>query len=243
MSKWEPEIPAHMQGQLVAAPALVPWIEIENIKRYPAMFEKGEPVVGSEKLHGSCCAISLDVADDAFMVSSKGFSAKRLSLVEDEGNLYWRAVRVHGVEAKMRAIAARLGATRLALFGEAYGAGVQDLTYGVASRNKPGFAVFDGWAEVPGAEGRWLDQAELRDLTDEFGVHMVPVLYEGPYDYDSICQAAKGQTIEGAGANIREGVVVRPVHERTSPLTGGRAIAKFISADYLLRKGEVTEFE
>ena len=243
ITKWEPEIPAHMQGQLIPAMTLVPWIEIENIKRYPTMFEPGEPVLGSEKIHGTATCISIDVINDAFMVASKGFSNKRLSLVEDEANLYWRAVRVHDIESKMRAIAGRLGVTRFALFGETYGAGIQDLTYGVASRNKPGFAVFDAWAEMPGEAGRWLDQAELRNLTNEFGVHMVPTLYEGPYDYVSICAAAEGQTIEGAGANIREGVVVRPLHERISPLTGGRTIAKFVSPAYLLRKGEATEFE
>ena len=142
--KWVPEVPASMAGKMVAAPGLLPWIEIENIKRYPDMFVPGEPVTCSEKVHGSCVIFGINRAGE-LLVSSKGFGSRRLAILEDDANLYWRAAHFHGVAAKALAILERLGpeAAGLGLFAEVYGAGVQDLTYGVTSRNTPGLAVFD----------------------------------------------------------------------------------------------------
>ena len=250
--KWIPEVPANMGGEVFAAPRILPWVEIDNIKAHPGIFVPGEPVTGSEKAHGTACLASVDFSAveprDAFLVSSKGMGGKHLALVETDNNLYWRALRQHDVESKMRALAERLGTrenpvTRLGLFGEVYGAGVQDLTYGISSRNTPGYAVFDAFLERTTDAGRWLDQAELRGLLGVVGLPMVPEIYAGPYDYAALAVAAEGPSVLGNGANIREGVVVRPAHERYSPELGTRLIAKFVSAAYLTRSGEVTEYE
>ena len=244
ITKWVPEVPANMSGEMIAAPRLMPWIEIENIKRYPDIFAPGEPVTATEKLHGTATLISLDLAEDQLLVSSKGFGGKRLAIKEDTKNLYWRAVRVHGVEAAMRAMAQQLGAVRLGLFGETFGTGVQDLTYGIPSRNEPGLAVFDAIVETHGSQARWLDQDELRALCAATDLTMVPSLYAGPYDYQRLSELAEGtETFSGRGVHLREGLVVRPAKERYSDILGGRAIAKFVSAAYLTRKGDVTEFE
>jgi RNA ligase (TIGR02306 family) len=253
ISKWIPEVPANMGGEVFAAPRILPWVEIDNIKAHPDIFVPGEMVYGSEKLHGSACLSSLDLSatkpQEAFLVSSKGMGGKRLALVESDDNLYWRALRQHGVEAAMRLLAELLSnqenpVTRLGLFGEVYGAGVQDLTYGINSRNTPGYAVFDAFLERAADAGRWLDQDELRALLTEVGLPMVPELYAGPYDYAALAAVAEGPSVQGAGANIREGVVVRPAHERYSSELGTRLIAKFLSPEYLTRKGEnVTEYE
>jgi len=244
ISKWIPEVPANMSGEMIAAPRLLPWIEVENIKRYPDIFAVGEPVTASEKAHGTATLVSLDMANDELLVSSKGFGAKRLAIKEDVNNLYWRAIRVHGIEEKLRAMAIKLGAVRLGLFGETFGTGVQDLTYGVPSRNEPGFAAFDAQVETHSGTGRWLNQDELRELCAEVGIAVMPTLYAGPYDYDRLAQLAEGtETISGRSLHLREGLVVRPQRERYSEILGGRAIAKFVSAAYLTRKGNVTEFE
>lgn len=52
ITKWVPPIPVGMSGQVEPAPNLLRWIEIENIKRYPDIFEPGEPVIATEKIHG-----------------------------------------------------------------------------------------------------------------------------------------------------------------------------------------------
>ncbi|GHH47804.1 RNA ligase (TIGR02306 family) [Streptomyces umbrinus] len=239
ITKWVPPIPPTMDGEVEQAPDLLPWVDIENIQRYPDIFTPGEDVVLTEKLHGSACLVTYFAEDGRVQVSSKGFGAKYLALTEDPRNLYWRAVHGHGVAAAAARLAERLGARRVGVFGEVYGAGVQDLTYGADGRRETlGYAVFDVSAEIDG-EVRWLDATEL--LTGE--LPLVPRLYEGPYDIGRVLEFASGrETVSGQGLHLREGVVIRPVTERYSPVTGGRAVAKAVSPAYLTRKGG-TEYE
>jgi RNA ligase (TIGR02306 family) len=240
--KWVPPIPPTMSGEVESAPDLLPWVDIENIQRYPDIFTPGEPVVLTEKLHGSACLMTYLAEDGRVQVSSKGFGAKSLALKEDPRNLYWRAVHGHGVPDVAARLARRLGARRVGVFGEVYGAGVQDLTYGADGRRESlGYAVFDVSAEIDGRL-RWLDTAELTDLLDG-ELPLVPRLYEGPYAVDRVLEVATGrETVSGREMHLREGVVIRPAVERYSPVTGGRAIAKAVSPAYLTRKGG-TEYE
>ncbi|MER6958277.1 MULTISPECIES: RNA ligase (ATP) [unclassified Streptomyces] len=237
--KWVPPIPPTMNGEVEAALDLLPWVDIENIQRYPDIFEPGEPVVLTEKLHGTACLLTYVADDERVYVSSKGFGAKSLALAEDPRNLYWRAVRGHGVAEAAAGLAERLGARRIGIFGEVYGAGVQDLTYGADGRRDTlGYAVFDVSAEIDGTL-RWLDAAELL----EGRLPLVPRLFEGPYDSGRVLEIATGrETVSGRELHLREGVVIRPAVERYSPVTGGRAIAKAVSGAYLTRKGG-TEYE
>ncbi|WP_069884412.1 RNA ligase (ATP) [Streptomyces luteocolor] len=239
ITKWVPPIPPTMDGEVEAAPDLLPWVDIENIQRHPDVFAPGEPVVLTEKLHGSACLVTYVAEDDRVHVSSKGFGAKSLALREDPRNLYWRAVRAHGVADAAARLARRLGARRIGIFGEVYGDGVQDLGYGADGRRETlGYAAFDVSADLDG-EVRWLDTAEL--LAGE--LPLVPRLYEGPYDSHRVLELATGrETVSGRELHLREGVVIRPAVERYSPVTGGRAIAKAVSAAYLTRKGG-TEYE
>ncbi|WP_432042840.1 RNA ligase (ATP) [Streptomyces cadmiisoli] len=239
ITKWVPPVPPTMNGDVESAPDLLPWVDIENIQRHPDVFAPGEPVVLTEKLHGSACLVTYLADEDRLLVSSKGFGAKSLALREDARNLYWRAVRGHGVAEVTARLAERLGARRVGIFAEVYGAGVQDLTYGADGRRDTlGYAVFDVSADI-GGRVRWLDAAALL----EGQLPLVPRLYVGPYDIGRVLEAATGrETVSGRGAHLREGVVIRPAVERYSPVTGGRAIAKAVSPAYLTRKGG-TEFE
>lgn len=239
VTKWVPPIPPTMSGDVEAAPDLLPWVDIENIQRYPDVFAPGEPVVLTEKLHGSACLVTYVAESGRVHVSSKGFGAKSLALQEDPRNLYWRAVHGHGVAAAAAGLAERLGARRVGIFGEVYGDGVQDLTYGADGRRDTlGYAVFDVSADIDG-QVRWLDATELLDGE----LPLVPRLYEGPYDADRVLALATGrESVSGRDLHLREGVVIRPAVERYSPVTGGRAIAKAVSPAYLTRKGG-TEYE
>ncbi|MFF4253301.1 RNA ligase (ATP) [Streptomyces sp. NPDC001663] len=239
ITKWVPPIPPTMSGEVESAPDLLPWVDIENIQRFPDIFTPGEAVVLTEKLHGSACLLTYLANEGRVHVSSKGFGSKSLALKEDPRNLYWRAVHGHGVAATAARLAERLGARRVGIFGEVYGAGVQDLTYGADGRRETlGYAVFDVSAEIDGTV-RWLDAAELLDGE----LPLVPRLFEGAYDIERVLEVASGrETVSGRGLHLREGVVIRPATERYSSVTGGRAIAKAVSAAYLTRKGG-TEYE
>ncbi|MGW7441789.1 RNA ligase (ATP) [Kitasatospora sp. NPDC054795] len=237
--KWQPPVPTSMSGDVVSAPDLLPWVDIENLKRYPDAFEPGEPVVLTEKLHGSCCLVTYVAATGEVQVSSKGIGAQGLALAEDERNLYWRAVRAYGIPAAAARLAERLGAERVGVFGEVFGEGVQDLSYGSSARTeRPGYAAFDVSAVVDG-QLNWFSAAELLDGE----LPLVPELWRGPFDPETVLGFARGkESVSGRELHLREGVVVRPVTERWSPVLGGRAIAKVVSDAYLTRKGG-TEYE
>jgi RNA ligase (TIGR02306 family) len=242
--KWSPPIPVHMSGDVVAAPELLPWVDIENIKRYPDIFRAGEPVVATEKIHGTACLYTL--TPDGEFVSSKGFGAKGLGLRRDEKNLYWRAVLGHRVPEAAAKLAAIFGAERVGIFGEVFGQGVQDLAYGAkATAELPGYAVFDvSFSDASGA-ARWVDAEELEGVLAGLSVRLpvVPTLYTGPYDEAALVALAEGrETVSGASAHLREGIVVRPARERRSDVVGSRAIGKLVSDAYLTRKGG-TEYE
>ncbi|MER7765307.1 RNA ligase (ATP) [Kitasatospora sp. NPDC096140] len=237
--KWQPPVPTSISGEVVGAPDLLPWVDIENLKRYPGIFEPGEPVVLTEKLHGSCCLVTYTAGTGEVQVSSKGIGAQGLALVEDERNLYWRAVRAYDIPAVAARLAERLGAERVGVFGEVFGEGVQDLGYGASARtDRPGYAAFDVSAVVDG-QLVWLSAAELLDGE----LPLAPELWRGPFDPETVLRHAQGrETFSGRELHLREGVVVRPVTERWSPVLGGRAIAKVVSDAYLTRKGG-TEYE
>ncbi|MFB6439309.1 RNA ligase (ATP) [Streptomyces sp. NPDC056411] len=240
--KWVPPVPISMSGEVAPAPELLPWIDIENLKRYPGAFADGEPVAVTEKVHGTACCLTFHASEGRVRVTSKGLGAQGLALVEDPANLYWRAVHGHGVARVAAEIAAELGASRVGVFGEVYGDGVQDLGYGADSRRgRPAYAVFDIAVEVDG-QPRWLDPEELTAVLDG-RLPLVPTLYRGPFDARRVMELAEGrETLSGRGVHLREGVVVRPLTDRYSPVLGGRAVAKVVSGGYLTRKGG-TEYE
>ncbi|MEV0369585.1 RNA ligase (ATP) [Streptomyces sp. NPDC050636] len=240
--KWVPPVPVSMSGEVEAAPDLLPWIDIENLKRYPEIFTEGEPVAVTEKVHGTACCLTYSAEGERVQVTSKGLGAQRLALTEDAKNLYWRAVRGHGVARVAAEIAGELGASRVGVYGEVYGDGVQDLGYGADSRRgDPAYAVFDVAVEI-GGRLRWLDPEELTKVLDG-RLPAVPTLFSGPYDARRVMELAEGrETLSGRAVHIREGVVVRPLSDRYSSVAGGRAIAKVVGGAYLTRKGG-TEYE
>jgi RNA ligase (TIGR02306 family) len=237
ITKWVPVPPSSFDGQLVSAPDFMPWIDIENIKRFPDIFTHGEPVHVTEKLHGTACAVTWDGLS-GLMVSSKGLGGKYAAIVETATNVYWRAARANNLDQVCAQIAARFGAHRVGLYGEVYGPGIQDLHYGLQA---PAFACFDARVLTPDSpEARWLERDELAAVTNGL-CDIVPTLYEGPYDYEALAVLAEGtETVSGSTAHLREGLVIRATPERYGPQ--GRAIAKLVSAAYLTRKGG-TEFE
>jgi RNA ligase (TIGR02306 family) len=252
IEKWQPEVPIHMSGDVVAATDLLPWIDIENIKRFPDIFTKGDKVSVTEKLHGTCTLATVvfngDTEIKEVLVTSKGFAEKRLVLVENEGNLYWRAVNgypVREMAVELRNLVEGEVAS-VGIYGETYGAGIQDLSYGATRSGLPGFAVFDAYVKLTNGEGFWVMSSDVNLVAEKVGMPSVPVLFEGEYDIDHIATIASGkEQMSGTEANIREGVVIRSAQEEKwvdAFGNGHRKIAKFVTEEYLTRKGG-TEFQ
>lgn len=225
--KYEEPIPVSMQGRARPRPDWFPtYTDIENIKRYNRSgFELGEQVVMTEKLHGTNFGVGLKRSDEDITVSSR-----RMVLLRDETNLYWRAAIENNVTAVLQSILALTGAETAVIWGEIFGPGVQDLTYGV-EQNKIGFRWFDVMIE-----GQYVDNAKAVRLLSLCGATFprVPVLFEGPFSEKRVEEVTTGKDTL-SGSHVREGVVIKPVVERRAGNLG-RLILKSVSADYLLRK-------
>jgi RNA ligase (TIGR02306 family) len=122
------------------------------------------------------------------------------------------------------------------LFGEVFGNGIQDLGYG---QDQPTFRAFDLWVGTP-QNGRFLDTVEKYKAFDLIGVPHVPILYEGPFNRETMLALTDGKTTFN-GVNIREGVVITSKREAYVHRLGRKAL-KNVSGDYLTRKGETSEF-
>ena len=234
--KYEPPIPIAMQGEVRAVHGATLHYDIENVKKYPDELREGEPVVVTEKLHGTWCCLGWH-PDHGAIVTSKGMSDRGMALIlneENVKNLYVRTWRAH--EAAFETARGRLAGADQPFYvlGEVYGRGVQDLHYGEPN---PAFRVFDAYVGEP-RQGRYLAPEEMETaLGDLFP--LVPVLYRGPFSAAVLNGQTDGATALG-GKHLREGVVVRPAAERESA-EFGRVILKSVSGDYLTRKGG-TEF-
>jgi RNA ligase (TIGR02306 family) len=244
VEKWVPPVPISMSGDVVSAADLLPWTDIENIARYPGIFEAGELVSATEKVHGTCCLLTYLADSDEYLVSSKGFGAKYLALVETDKNLYWRTVHTHRIPEAASRIAKAFGARRVGIYGEVYGKGVQDLAYGANAQDVPGYAAFDVCIDIDGVV-RYLGAPEWAQALKDTGldIPLVPTLYEGPYDEALLLKLASGkETLSGNSSHIREGIVVRSQKEHRNTVVGSRTIGKIVSAEYLTRSGG-TEYE
>jgi RNA ligase (TIGR02306 family) len=230
ITKYEPPIPAQLQGQVER---FVPdyseaYTEINNFKGGNDL-QPDEPVVMTEKLHGTCTIAGL--AKGRRFVSSKGQAGKWLVIKEDPGNIYWRAAHDNELFQKLEQILEATGEEVAILYGETYGPQVQDLHYGL----KPGQLGYRAFDLKLGSVG-YVDWTVFKTLAGVLEIPTVPVIYEGPYDQDTMLLHSIGNsTIQGAN-HMREGVVVKPVKEREDR-RGRRVVYKSISPSYLLRKG------
>ena len=227
--KYVPPIPVHMTGELEPAPdGWHGYTDIENLKRYPEVLKPGEEVVATEKVHGTCTIIGLLGGKRA--LSSKGYGAGGTAIKEDDKNLYWRMARQYRLFEKIE------GLGEVMLFGETYGAGVQDLGYG-AQKGEPVYFAFD-----MSIDHRYLDFDEFVKICKERDIPIANSLYRGAFGPECMAHTNGKETISGKELHVREGIVIRPIKERYEHDIG-RVIVKNINPDYLLRKGETTEFE
>lgn len=238
ITKYEPQIPAHMAGEVWNAYGYTLKYDIENIKNYPDVLQPNEEVVITEKLHGTWCCFGLYPGMDTPIVSSKGQSAKGLAFKlneANENNLYVKTYYLY--KDALEALANWYEHKHVYIVGEIFGAGVQDLHYG---QSKPMFRAFDIFVGDSNSGG-YLDYSQFDSICYLIGLPTVPLLYKGPWDKQALIEKyTSGKTVLDEGENIREGIVIKPTQERRDEC--GRVLLKSISDDYLLRKGNATEY-
>ena len=190
-----------------------PHYDVEHYLRYGARFLPGELVVATEKIHGANARFTYQ--DGRFHVGSHN-QWKRLN-----PNIWWRVLLIQPMVGDF--LKHFEGYT---LYGEVYGC-VQDLRYG----HKDG-AVSVRFFDLLNDSGLWEEHDTARALTNFPSGLWVPELYRGLLD-DSVLKAlAEGQSTLPGADNIREGIVIKSIPERSDPYIG-RMQMKLVSSKYL----------
>lgn len=207
------------------------YTDIENGRIFIDVLEPGEEVVVTEKIHGSNSRTG--IINGIEVAGSRTTRKKKPEPDETKRSTYWYPWGIYDVCSllhvtyNMRDFVVAPNNSIL-LYGEIFGGSVQKLHYGISKGKGFGFRAFDLMID-----GKYLDYDVFKGICIEHDVLMAPELYRGPFDMAKIIELADGDsTIEGAD-NIREGVVVRPVKERTHPKIG-RVILKYIGTNYQL---------
>lgn len=194
-------------------------------------------IVVTEKLDGTNAQILIDDDGKTLTVGSRN----RLITPEDDNYGFARWCKENETELL------KLGPGRH--FGEWWGAGIQR-RYGVAEKR---FSLFNvgRWAQAKGVDGNFKGVVDLRDVTLS-GVsccHVVPTLYEGPFNMAlidaAIAQLKEHGSVAAPGFMDPEGIVIyhtasgtlfkRTVKNDESPkgvpgLTNGKQLAKGVNA-------------
>lgn len=253
--KYEPPVPVHLgggrmgpggipEGCIHIGPSWTVNYDIENLKKYPTIFEPGEMVSITEKLHGTFMAVGWrrDFEHDELprkrgLIFSKGLGARGVVFRDTDTmraeNLYVRLAHDCGLlTAVAELVNNNAGYKAAYLLGEAYG-DVQDLTY-AHERGKVSFRAFDLYVIDKDNRGYYVSPDAMIQLLHFYGVTTVPVLYTGKWEPELAHYFAKGKSTLTSD-HIREGCVIRPQLERHHTALG-RVMLKSVSEEYLLRK-------
>ncbi len=189
-----------------------PIYELSNYRKVGRAFKDGEEVVVTEKIHGQNFAATVNKKGKLVVSSHKVIRG-----AEDNSN-FWRVARELELEKKLNIFPG------IVFYGEIYGHGVQDLTYGVP----PGelrcqfFDVYDTAAK------EFLDYDDALNVLSIVHLPPVPIIYIGTHTKEKMLELSQGETTLTSTKQIREGVVIRRRH-------GNRCVLKLVSEDYLLR--------
>ncbi len=220
------------------------YTDIENYKNFPNVFEAGEIVTVTEKIHGTnfrCGWVKTSpntwwkklkkffgvLPEWEFVYGSRNVQLQdRLNpTTYYDQNVYGKIVKQYDLRKKLL--------NGEVIYGEIYGDGIQkNYSYGCkAGEHKAAF--FDLMRY-----DCYVSTAEFQAYIKHSSLPSVPILFTGPYDVEYIKNLSKGNSVLCPAQKIREGVVVKPLNESTCYM--GRKVLKLINDDYLL-KAETTE--
>lgn len=216
---YEPETHYDLQGENIKAPPGVwPKYDIESIRSKLEVFQEGEPVWVTEKIHGQNQRVVF--TDGRLYVGSRTLWKK-----ETDKCKFWAAVKSNpGIFEFCKAN------PDWSVYLEGYGQ-VQDLRYGRKD--------IDGLAfDIRRPDGSFVGPEEFISLCEKFGIRTVPILAQNiPFNWEEIQKYAEGNSLVPGANNVKEGCVIRPQFERWNEKIG-RVILKLVGFGYLSRKNK-----
>ncbi len=216
IERYEPAVGTTMNDDCIGAPSglYCPKYDIDSYHRYLDLFEDGEPVYISEKIHGANSRYTY--VDGQFYCGSRTQWKKY-----NEKNLWWELFnRNPGIQRFC------LDHPRYILYGEAYGQ-VQNLKYDLAHNQ---FAAFD----VQQPDGTFWGVDRFLDGLEVYGykhdLRLAPqIAYNLPLDKSTVLQYAEGKSL--IASHVREGCVIKPMEERQTDEIG-RLVLKIVGNGY-----------
>jgi RNA ligase (TIGR02306 family) len=243
ITKWEPPQNNNLclRGQKKRArkklnPYFDKYTDIENIRHFPNLFKDGEEVIITEKIHGTNARYGMlprYKGNILGRILSKLFGSHEFVYGSHNVQISFHKNRhcFYGEDVYAKPIK-KLNLHKILpkdyiFYGEIYGKGIQDLTYG---QEDIGIRFFDIKSLK---SGQYLDYDEFLYITTCYGLKIAETLYRGPYSKEIVEKYTRGGS-SMCENQIKEGIVIRPIKERIEHM--GRVILKSISEDYLLRK-------
>jgi hypothetical protein len=198
----------------------VPKFDVENFKNHKNVLVPGEPVIVTEKLHGS----------QARYVYKEGqmYAGSRNFWKAPDSPCVWRKALAQNkwIETWCR------GNEGAVLYGEVVPT-QKGYTYGTES-GEVKFFVFD----IRGTDGNYLPKAELfyGSWNTLPGVHLVPKLFRGLYDIEEVTKLVDGVSAVD-GKTQREGIVITVLDPTRWARGIGRIQLKLKSNSFLEKEG------
>jgi RNA ligase (TIGR02306 family) len=220
------------------------YTDIENIKHYHTVFQEGEMVYISEKLHGTSARYGwvpfhYEGNLGPLKALARRFFSSFTSLVKTHQFVFgsrnvqlhtgsrssWYKEDVYAKILKQEDLKSKLRAGEC-VYGEIVGHGIQkNYAYG-CKEGEHKFFAYDVMVD-----GEWLSYYDFVAFCNQRGIDRVPDLYVGPYSKAVELKHRDGDSTVGK-QKIREGVVIKPLVEETTVL--GRKVLKSISDAYYL---------
>lgn len=212
-----PEDIGGTKGNIESTPTKLAYLtkyDVDTFRKYWKLIQPLEIVNVTEKLHGCNCRFAY--IDETIYVGGRSFWMK-----DDISNVYWSAFRN---DANIKELI--INNPNLVLYGEVYGKVQKNFHYDAPLGNVK-FRAFD----IRKPDGTYLDLQEFHDICNKYNVPIVPQIGNIPFNKEAMEQIAEEPSLLG-NCPCREGIVIRPLIERTNKWTG-RTILKLVSNKYL----------
>ena len=195
--------------------------KVTEVLRRPVLADIAKWIV-TEKIDGTNIRVSMVHGEESINIGGRTDNAQiHADLV--------RAIYEQMTPAKMAALfqAETVPGTRIIIFGEGYGAGIQK---GGAYRQDKGFIAFDVLIEQ-GEDAWWQDEACVTDFAARLGVPRVPILGEWHLD-EIVAQVKRGITSVAAASPLQAEGIVAKTREPLFDRRGKRLILKLKTKDF-----------
>lgn len=240
----------NITSRKVQNPHFTKYTDIENIKNFDNVFEDGELVVITEKIHGSnirfgWLPIEINFKNGDWIGILRSLWKKYILRETHEFVYGSHNVQLQWNNQKnfydkniyaevLKKVDTVLLPQDFIFYGEIYGKGVQELEY---EQDSLALVIFDIKDIINNAYMGW---EVVCTICDMHKLETVPILYLGEFSQKILDKETNGNSLL-APRQIREGCVVKSLFEENHPKIG-RKILKSISPEYLARKNR-TEYK